>query len=218
MAAQGQERRQYGRIDLDPPLRGNLDEFPVRVIQVSVSGLRVEHEVRVMPAPRRRLRVLWDIETLEFDCVLARTTLHRLARTAAEKTIYHSGIKILEPIGDSEKLLRDLIAERVIHALEEQKANARGVPPLKDYTYQVEKGDRFRRCELMGGAWRRTETTERLQPAGGFTVSAEVDPAHVEMLCKTFEQTTEEGRRLTQILAELSISKSEGTPTRRYVP
>ncbi|MGZ5476326.1 MAG: hypothetical protein ACXW29_08340 [Thermoanaerobaculia bacterium] len=190
----------------------------MRVIQVSVSGLRVEHEMRVMPAPRRRIRVLWDIETLEFNCVIARTTLHRLAHTATEKTIYHSGIRILEPIGDSEKLLRDLIAERVIKALEEQKANARGVFPLNKYTYQVEKGDRFRRCELMGGAWRKTETTERLQPFNGFTVSAEVDPAHVELLCRTFEETTEEGRRLTQILAELSISKSEGTPTRRYVP
>jgi hypothetical protein len=30
--------------------------------------------------------------------------------------------------------------------------------------------------------------------------------------------TTPEGRRLTQMLAELSINKAEGIPTRRYVP
>jgi hypothetical protein len=30
--------------------------------------------------------------------------------------------------------------------------------------------------------------------------------------------TTAEGRRLTQMLAALSISRNEGIPTRRYIP
>jgi hypothetical protein len=218
VAVPQQERRQFGRIDLDPPLRGTLDEYPVRLIEVSVTGLRVEHDTRIMPSPSRRLRVQWDFETLEFRCVIARSTLFRLAKSGGEKSVYHSGIKILEWVGDSEKLIRKLIAERVIRALEEQKANARGNFPIGHYTYQVGKGDRFRRCELTGDQWRKTETTDRTQPPGGFTVSIEVAPHEVEMLCLTYEQTTEEGRRLTQILAELSISKDEGTPTRRYVP
>jgi hypothetical protein len=218
VALRPQERRAYGRIELEPPLRGFLDEIRVQVIEASVSGFRIAHDARFVPAATRKIRVEWDDKTLEFGCVVARSTLAELAPTAAEKSIYHSGIRLLEPVGDSETVLRDLIAQRVIHALKEQKENARGIPPLGNYTYQVGKGDRFRRCELVDGKWTKTVTTNRLQPISGFTVSAEVDPHHVDMLCKTYEQSAAEGRRLTQILAELSISKSEGVPTRRYVP
>jgi hypothetical protein len=218
VADQNQDRRQYGRIDLDRPLKGFLDEFPVRVIEVSVSGLRVEHDLRIVPAPTRKIRVEVSGRTLEFGCVVARSTLFRLAKEVSEKSIYHSGIRILESVGDSEMRLREFIADRVTRALDEQKANSRGLPPLGPYTFQVGKGDRFKRCEFIDGAWRKTDSTTSLQPANGFTVSAEIDPATIDLLCRTFEQTTEEGRRLTQMLAELSIKKTEGGPTRRYVP
>lgn len=219
MTVSNRERRQYGRIDLEQPLRGFLDEFPVRVIEVSVTGMRVEHDVRIVPAATRKIRVDLQGKTLQFGCVVARSTIVHLARTPLEKSSYHSGIRILDPVGESETYLRDFIAERVVRALEEQKANARGIPPpLSHLTFQVGKGDRLRRCELVDGAWKKTDTTSRQQPANGFTVSAELEMETVDLLCTTFENTSEEGRRLTQMLAELSINKSEGTPTRRYVP
>jgi hypothetical protein len=84
--------------------------------------------------------------------------------------------------------------------------------------YQPEKGELLRRCEFIDGEWRKSETIRRQQPPNGFTISADVDPDHVQMLCETWQTTTPEGRRLTQLLAELSISSSEGIPTRRYVP
>jgi hypothetical protein len=218
MPVSNRERRQYGRIDLDPALRGFLDEFPVRVIEVSVTGLKVEHEVRIVPAPTRKIRVDLGGKTLQFGCVVARSTLFQLAKTPADKSIYHSGIRILESVGESEAYLRDFIAERVVRALEEQKANARGLPPIGDLTFTVGKSDRFRRCELVDKTWRKSETISRDQPANGFTVSVELDASTVDVLCRTWENTTVEGRRLTQMLAELSISKEEGGPTRRYVP
>ena len=213
-----QERRQFGRIDLEPPLRGMLDEFPIRVVEASVTGVRVEHDVRIMPAPSRLLRIEWDHKVLEFRCMIARSMLFRLGRTASEKSVYHSGIRILEWIGDAERMLRELIANRVIRALEDQKENARGIPPIGEYVYQVGKGDRFRRCELNGKEWRKSETTDRSQPPSGFTVSAELAPPSVDLLCRTYEREDENGRRLTQMLAELSIKKEEGGTTRRYVP
>jgi len=212
------ERRQYGRIHLEPPLRGLVDDTRVEVIEASVCGFRIAHDARFMPAATRRIRVDWDDKTLEFGCVIARSTLHRLAQSEAEKSIYHSGIRLLDSVGDSEKMLRDLIMTRVVRALQEQKENARGIPPVGQYSYQVGKGDRFRRCEFVDGKWKKTETTNRHQPPNGFTVSAELAPDSVDLLTETYERTSDEGRRLTQILAELSISKTEGTPTRRYQP
>jgi hypothetical protein len=219
MPLTNRERRQFGRIELEQPLRGFLDEFPVRVIEVSVSGFKVEHDVRIAPVPTRKIRLDLGGKTLQFGCVVARSTLFQLAKTSAERSIYHSGIRILEAVGESETYLRDFIAQRVMRALEEQKANARGVPPpIGGLTFIVGKGDKFRRCEYSDHSWKKTETTSRQQPPNGFTVSAELENTTVDLLCRTYENTTEEGRRLTQMLAELSISKEEGGPTRRYVP
>jgi hypothetical protein len=192
--------------------------MPVSVIDASVTGFRIAHDARIVPMPTRRIQVDWDGNTMEFGVVVARSMLHRLAQAAGEKTIYHSGIHILEGAGDSDRVLREMIEARVIRALDEMKANARGIPPISSFTVQVQKSDRFRRCEFVDGQWRKSETTDRRQPQNGFTVAADVDPRHVDMLCKLYETTNDEGRRLTKMLAELSITRGEGTSARRYVP
>jgi hypothetical protein len=215
---EGEERRRFGRINLETPLAGFIDLLPVDIVDVSVVGFRVTHETRFQPGHKGRIRVITGGGPIEFTCTVIRSTLYRLAKKPEEKTLYTSGVEIHEGSADSETLLRDLIAGRVIRALQEQKENARGVAPIGEYTFQVGKGDRYRRCEFDGKTWRRFETTQPNQPASGFTISAEIEPRQIQLLCETYENTSDEGRRLTQILAQLSISKREGTPTRRYVP
>lgn len=212
------ERRRYGRIRLDESLAARLDDMPVRVRELSVVGFLAEHEGRLTPGTTHHLAVEWDRSEIELECNIVRSTLYRLAKNLGEQSVYHTGLRIVRYARDDFDRLRHLIAERVVRALEEMKANARGIPPLAAYMYQPGKGELFRRCELVDGTWRKTETIRPQQPPSGFTVSAEVDPMHVEMLCDTWEHTTAEGRRLTQLLAELSISSAEGIPTRRYVP
>ena len=214
----GAERRRFGRIDLEEPLTGLIGDVPVDIVEVSVVGFRAHHEARFPPGEDREIALRWQGREMRFLCTIIRSTLFRLAKNASEKSIYQSGVKIERSIGDSEATLRDLIAHRVMRALEEQKANARGLPPIGSYTYQVGKGDRYRRCELTDGKWRKFDTTRTEQPQEGFTVSAEVDPHQIDLLCRTYEAMTAEGRRLTKMLAELSIKKTEGTATRRYVP
>ncbi|HSP33453.1 MAG TPA: hypothetical protein VLU46_03955 [Thermoanaerobaculia bacterium] len=212
------ERRQFGRVELNPPLEASLDGMPVRVIDASVMGFRIAHDARIVPVPTRRIRVQWDGKTMEFGVVVARSVLHRLAQKPGEQTVYHSGIHILEATGDSDRMLRDMIEARVIGALDEMKANARGIPPISSYTAHAEKSDRFRRCELVDGVWRKSETSNREQPENGFTISADVESPHVDILCKLFESVNQEGKRLTKMLAELSITRGEGTSAGRYIP
>lgn len=216
--ASSADRRRYSRIKLDHPLTARFGDTRARVIELSLIGFRIAHEGRLPSGEERRLVVDWDGNTLDVGCTLVRSTLWRLARAMGEQSIYHSGLRIVDHSRDSFDRLRDLIAERILRALEEQKANARGIPPIAAYMYQPEKGDLFRRCEWIDGQWRISETIRAAQPQSGFTVSAEVEPAHVKLLCDAWEKTTDEGRRLTRMLAELSISKAEGVPTRRYVP
>lgn len=213
-----QDRRRFGRIDLEQPLKGSIGSIPVDVVEVSVVGFRVMHETRFVPGEDGEVRVDWQGKEMRFSCNVVRSALYKLAKTPADKSIYQSGVRIGQAAGDSETILRSLIAHRVIRALAEQKENARGIPPTLDYTYQVGKGDRYRRCELTEGKWRRFDTTRAEQPVEGFTVSAEIEPTQVDILCRAYEAMGIEGRRLTKMLAELSIRKTEGTPTRRYVP
>lgn len=212
------ERRRYGRVRLETPLPAQFAGTRARVLEISIVGILIAHEGKITPGTTHDLVVEWDGEQLEFACRVIRSTLWRLAKGAGEKSIYHSGLRILEATDVSIARLRQLLAERIIRALEEQKANARGIPPLAAYMYQPGKGELYRRCEYIDGMWRKSETIRPQQPANGFTISADVDPSHVEMLCRTWEMTTAEGRRLTQMLAELSLDRNEGVPVRRYVP
>jgi hypothetical protein len=212
------ERRRFGRIRLDAPLYGAFHESRVRVLELSITGLRIAHEARFAANQPHELIIDWEGREIRLVCSVVRTTLWRLAKSIGERSVYHSGLRVVESDQESFEALRELMHERIVRALEEQKANARGIPPLAAYTHQPEKGELYRRCEYVNGAWRRTETIRPNQPTNGFTISADVDPVHVAMLCETWEATTAEGRRLTQLLAELSISKGEGVPTRRYVP
>ena len=212
------ERRRYGRIRLDEPLRARFGDVPARVVEMSVVGFRIAHEGRLVLPATHPLAVEWEGGAVEVECTTVRSTLWRLAKDLGEKSVYHTGLRIVRYAGDHFDRLRHLIYDRIVRALNEMKANARGIPPLAAYMYQPEKGELFRRCELVDGTWRKTETIRAQQPPNGFTISADVDPQHVAMLCDTWEHTTAEGRRLTQLLAELSISTAEGIPTRRYEP
>ena len=98
-------------------------------------------------------------------------------------------------------------------------STAHGIPPI-DSLLHIESHDvqRFRKCELADGKWRRSESSSSDQPASGFTIAANVPMRYVDLLCEAYQRADEEGRRLTKILAQLSVAKGEGVPIRRYLP
>lgn len=212
------ERRRYGRIRLDSPLRALFGSVEVRIVELSVVGFLISHEGRLTTGDIGHFVIDWEGTPIALECSVARSNLYRLGKSLGSKSIYHTGLRIIRFENDGFGQLRELIAARILRALDEMKANARGIPPLAAYMYQPQKGELFRRCELVDGAWRKSETIRPNQPPNGFTISADVEAEHVDLLCDTWERTSQEGRRLTQMLAELSISRAEGIPTRRYAP
>ena len=213
-----EDRRRFHRIHLDLPLPAFLRDVAVNLVDLSLNGARVVSDSRFSPGSETELVFEWKEHSARLTCTVMRCTLYSFAKAPGEKSLYQTGLRFDETIGASDRTLRELIASYVIRALEEQKANARGLPPLGPYAYIVGKGDRFRRCELVDGKWRRIDTTHPEQPANGFTISADISPYYIDLLCETFQRTDDEGKKLTQTLAQLSISKGEGIPTRRYLP
>ena len=219
MLQRSEEKRRYGRVNLSPPLRGELDGIVVDIIELSVSGIRVRHEMQLARARIHRARFSWEGRSAELKCELVRTTISGLSKKAGEPSLYESGMRITDALAESAAILRDIVAEHVVRCINEQLANARGISPLEADSYPYAKpGGRYRRCEFVDGRWRRAETSNPDQPPSGFTVSAEIDPYHLGMLCRTWEACDEAGRDLTRTFAQLSVSVVEGGPTRKYLP
>jgi len=214
-----EERRKYQRVTLVRPLVARVGPARVFVIEASLSGVLVAHQGNI-PAEGSTCVVMfeWDGIPVALECQITRNTLQKMARNANEKSVYHAGMEIVRASPEAMKTLRDLIASIVARALDEQKANARGIPAVAAQTFQTGKGTQFLRFELLNGKWRRTETTRPDQPMSGFTISAEEPADHIALLCDTYAKSDAESRKLIKLMAELSISKAEGIPTRRYSP
>lgn len=212
------ERRKVSRVRLTRPLGGRCGTARVFLVDASVEGLRIAHQGIATVGQPLRLEFDWEGHPIELQCVVIHNTLTRLSKSREEKSVYEAGLRITEAVGNSRATLRQLVADCVARALDEQKANARGIPAEAAQSFQTGKGTEYIRCELVDGTWQRTSTTRPDQPANGFTISAEEDRAQLEMLCQTFEASDSEGRKMIQTMAQMSISKSEGVPTRRYSP
>lgn len=217
--ASNEERRKYQRVTLVRPLVARIGAARVFLLEASLSGIRIAHQGNI-PSEGSICTILFEWESIPvaLECRITRNTLQRLARNANEKSVYHVGMEIVRASDEAMKTLRDLITAIVARALDEQKANARGIPAVAAQTFQTGKGTNFLRYEIVNGAWRRTETTRPDQPMNGFTISAEEDQDHIASLCETYLSSDGEGRKLIKIMSELSISKAEGIPTRRYSP
>ncbi len=207
-------RRQFERIHFDQPLPGKLSGQPVQILDLAIGGVRLLAPFRVTPASAHSLDLEWGGKKIQLQCLVTRCTLQTLGTAGT----YEIGLRISQAMPDSDRIMHEMIGHFVMRALAEQAANWNGIPPAGPYVYVEGKGRHYRRCELVEGNWRVTTTTRPEQPLRGFTVSAEVSPRYLGMLCDTYENGDDEGRRLTRILAELSINKAEGVPTRRYQP
>lgn len=214
------DRRQYARVTPVHRIRGTVDRVPVVVVDLAMNGIRVAHQEPLPEQLAYRLVFEHDGRRASFGCTRVRSHLERAPRTAFDKPLYHTAFAVRSAERESHLLLRELIEECVVRALDEQKANARGIPAVAAQSFQTGRtGDQFLRCELLPGqVWRQTVTDRTEQPLQGFTVACTEGGEKVAMLCRAYEGGDGDARKLIRTFAALSISKAEGIPTRRYTP
>ncbi|MGZ5446337.1 MAG: hypothetical protein ACXW5U_23345 [Thermoanaerobaculia bacterium] len=200
-------------------IRGSVGTVPVVVLDVSLAGARVAHQ-QALPdvGSTSVLTFEWEGRTFSGPCEVRRTKLETPARSKFEKALYHSGLYLMKTDPESHSLLREIVQASVSRALDEQKANARGIPATAALSYQSGGGNDYLRCEIRDRSWATTSTRDPQQPANGFTISGSEPQSKVAMLCRAYELGDTDGRRLIRTFAALSISKAEGIPTRRYAP
>jgi hypothetical protein len=190
------ERRIYQRLTLSEPLDGWFGDFSVRLIDVSATGALVEYDEPIPDDSRALLRFYWRSREIE---VLAET-----ARTLERR----SGLKFLE---ENEEL-RQAIAASAKELLLALDANARGeragnVVGEETITSAWRRPlSGFVRWIYDGAQWHSELAGDASQPADGFTIAAAETPEQVELLRQTYESGDAEARRLTRMLAELSVA------------
>lgn len=218
--AETPERRRVQRVRLPQPLRASVDGTRAFLVDISLRGVRVMHqdEIGGVDAPCV-VRAEWDGRALELQCSIVRTVLHRAAGPGGGRATYHSGLSIVRAAGLSAVTLRRIIEHHVELALDEQKANARGIPPLAAQSIQTGTASAFVRHEYVLGRWREVMTPSAEQPVHGFTIAAHTPPAEVEMLRRAWERAkSANDLAVIRRLATMSVTPGEIVPARRYTP
>lgn len=194
-----EDRRAYQRLTLAEPLDGWFGDFSVRLVDVSASGAQIEHEEPIPDDARGLLRFYWRGEEVEI-----------LAETARLVQPNRLGVRFLEE-SDALRTLISISAADVLRALEanargDREANVVGDETLTSVWRSHATG--YIRWELADGHWTPHHALTPDQPANGFTICASEAEEQVAMLRRTYEGGDAEARRLTRMLAELSVLDS----------
>jgi hypothetical protein len=239
--------RRVQRVHLAQPLVARLGATHVVLVDVSVLGARVEHHVPLMAGAYTRLAFECEGTAIEVDCRIVRSRLERFSVGAEGLTVYHSGLEFQQLTVEARTRLKQMIGRFISRALEEQKLNARGVMPQHDvarmpiFRHGGQLTANAKDIEIAGSPvlptarvaretgyvcyrlennrqWRSKRTHDPGQPLIGFTISAGEDHEQAELLCQAYERSDEDGRRLIQLCAQLSIMEGEGITAGRFEP
>jgi hypothetical protein len=189
------ERRQFQRLDFDEPLDGWFGDFPVRLINVSGSGVLVQCDEEIATGARALLRFFWGEHEIEL--------LAEMTRDGKDG----AGLAFV----DDPAMLRDLIADSTTQMLRAQEANARGNREQNVYGDQTltaassKVSSTYTTWIYEDSTWRSRRSLVPDQPANGFTVYSGEPEDQVNLLKRTYEKGDTETRRLTRVFAELSV-------------
>jgi hypothetical protein len=192
------DSRSSQRVKLARPIEGFAGALSLLLVDASGTGLQVHHRE---PLPAKGtpfvLRFSWNGLSIELECVVVWTAIHRLAKSTSERPVLSSGLRVVAGDERSERLFQEMI----------QFAGQASTNPNAGPA-------RYLFCELVDGTWRQVRTAGREQPAEGFTVSSTEDPSQVERLCTAYAGGDGETRKLIRTLAALSIRKQDqATPS-----
>lgn len=193
-----EERREYQRLALTKPIDGSFGEHPIRLLDVSATGARVESHDHVPLGTRDVLRFTWREHEISIKAESVRT---------------HDDEAALHFLEDS-KVLRQCITESALEVLKAQEANLDGARERNiisgDETLTAAsaglRGTGYVTWTLKDSVWKRRRSLLPDQPENGITVAASEPQEEVDLLLKTYENGDEEGRKLTRLLAELSVA------------
>ncbi len=193
------ERREFQRLNLTKPVDGWFGDFSVLIVEVSASGAKIVHDEEIPAESRGLLRFSWRGQELEIVSEIAHSEGAR------------SGLRFVEQNAD----LRKMIADSANEMLQAQQANAAGDrarnvvgdETLTAASAGVRASSGFLQYRLSPKGWKCHRVLLPDQPEDGFTVSANETQDQIDLLCGTYESGDTEAKRMTRMIAELSVTR-----------
>lgn len=189
------ERRQFQRLPFEEPLDGWFGDFPVRLLNISGSGVLVECDEPIPEGARALLRFFWRDREVEL--------LSEMTRDGDDG----AGLAWV----DDPAVIRELIANSATDLLRAQEANAMGERERNVYGDQTLTAasshvtSTYTTWIYEDSTWRSRRSLVPDQPSNGFTVYSGEPEEQVNLLKRTYEKGDTETRRLTRVFAELSV-------------
>jgi hypothetical protein len=205
----GEERREFQRLRLHAPVAGTLGTVPVSIVEIGVLGARVQHS-DAFPEQFADLHFSHGDVDIGMKCEIVRTS---------GSPPFESGIRFLAAIDESGDTLRSMLAALVTHEFEFRRQMPQSMPASAgavDGDRTVRGSDAAFLCyRLENDKWHKRRVFLPEQPSSGFTVARTEDTAEMQRLCRVYEGSDEEGRRLIRLFAELSVSDLLEIPPRQ---
>ncbi len=207
----GEERREFQRLQLDPPIPGTFSATAVSLIEVGVLGCRFHHG-EPLTDETGELRFSHYGEEIAMKCEVVRTNDSQHAKYPGSGL--ESGIRFLAAIGESGDRLRTMLADLVSKEL-----NLRRNTPIDSNPIDGDKTVRGTDAQYLSyrfenGIWQRRRIFLPEQPSNGFTVARVEDSEEMQRLCRVYQSSDAEGQRLIRLFAELSVSDLLQIPPR----
>jgi hypothetical protein len=235
------------RVHLAHPLLASLGSARVLLVDVSILGARVEHHVPLVAGALTLVSFRWEETEIASPCRIVRSRLERFSVGTDGLTVYHSGLEFVDMSAAMRERLKAMLVRFISRALEEQKLNARGAMPehavdrmpifrfggqltanVKDkevvepafipVARRLARETGYVCYALENNQWRRKRTHDPGQPHDGFTISAAEEHTQAELLCDAYLCADASGRKLIQLLAQMSILEGDGTSAARFEP
>jgi len=208
MTTKLRERREFQRLQLDTPISGRFNDLAVDIIEVGVLGARILSEAELSEGAEGALQFEWMGVAIELDCRVMRSI------NAAPEPGFESGVRFARAIGESDRKLRDLLADQTRARLSRYYEALRDMPEIEfddDETIRS-KDAGFVTYYMQDGEWHKRYSMLPDQPESGFTVAIGEDEIEMKRLRQAYEEADTDGMHLIRLFAELSIAEAMGIP------
>ena len=205
----GEERREFQRLRVEPPIPASYAATPVSLIEIGVLGARLHHAEK-LDREEGELRFSFEGDEIALKCEVVRTIESQASKYPGSGM--ESGVRFVGALGDSGDYLRKTLAALVTRALVHRSPNSQ-MPEKIDGDKTVRGKDASYICyRLDDRGWQKRAVFLPEQPSIGFTVARGVDPEEVQRLQRVYQASDDEGRRLIRLFAELSVSEALEIP------
>lgn len=116
------ERRGLQRIKFKQPVSGNMAYGPLQILDLSLSGIRAEHDYPLPSGKKVRLDFQWQGERISLVCDVTRCRL--LRREGTGRLIYYSGLRFANPDELKQSPLKKVLADVVSRELREKRSSS----------------------------------------------------------------------------------------------